>query len=404
MDIRTFELKDILPNPFRRVEKYPLVEAKVDNLVESIKTTGFWENIIVRINGDSQPEIAFGHHRLSALRKVYPETQAFDWNVRALTDGQMIQMMARENGESYRSDPSVLRETITATLKALGEGKIGPEEMPIGSNASKQYIRYAPGFETAPSTGALRQYTKESLAKFLGLARPTGNPQDSFDTAFATLELMSEGYLTEAQVKGADAGKLSYLVRVARAYRDGAMEQREAKEAKGQEIDKKAMNAAKAKVREFVNDFARETKSMKHDDVRKAVKEAVEHAEYTTFFPENKPEDEDDEPDEDDEVCDPDLERRADAMEEAFAQERARRRQAELNAAEEKKAMMRLLEDAKALVKYNRKAFATEVHPDRTGGPDEPMQRVNAAKEWLLKLVEAAASGVRCPCCQGFKA
>lgn len=84
--------------------------------------------------------------------------------------------------------------------------------MPIGANTPKQYIKYATGPSPVPVP-----FTSQSLAQFLGAAKPTGKPQDSFDTAFATLELMSEGYLTEAQVKGADAGKLSYLVRVGRA-------------------------------------------------------------------------------------------------------------------------------------------------------------------------------------------
>lgn len=57
--------------------------------------------------------LGIGHHRLAALREVYKGDQTFDWNVQKLTDGQMIQMMARENGESYKTDASVLRETIT---------------------------------------------------------------------------------------------------------------------------------------------------------------------------------------------------------------------------------------------------------------------------------------------------
>jgi hypothetical protein len=43
----------------------------------------------------------------------------------------MIQMMARENGESYKTDASVLRETIVAAVEAHGAGKILASEMPI---------------------------------------------------------------------------------------------------------------------------------------------------------------------------------------------------------------------------------------------------------------------------------
>jgi hypothetical protein len=81
------------------------------------------------------------------------DTDTYDWNVRDLTDGQMIQMMARENGEAYKTDPSVLRETITATLQALGEGKIKAEELPVPPDTRQDHIRYAPGFGRSPVVG-----------------------------------------------------------------------------------------------------------------------------------------------------------------------------------------------------------------------------------------------------------
>lgn len=41
---------------------------------------------------------------------------------RATTHGrQMIQMIACENGESYKTDAGVLRGTITSTVQALGD-------------------------------------------------------------------------------------------------------------------------------------------------------------------------------------------------------------------------------------------------------------------------------------------
>jgi len=43
-----YQLKDVRPNPFRRSEKYPILKEKVEELVESIETTGFWENIVGR--------------------------------------------------------------------------------------------------------------------------------------------------------------------------------------------------------------------------------------------------------------------------------------------------------------------------------------------------------------------
>ena len=66
-----YQLKDVRPNPFRRSEKYPILKEKVEELVESIQTTGFWENIVGR-EVDGKLQVAYGHHRLEALKKVYP--------------------------------------------------------------------------------------------------------------------------------------------------------------------------------------------------------------------------------------------------------------------------------------------------------------------------------------------
>ncbi len=62
-----FQLKDVVSNPFRRTEKYPISPEKVAALIESIESTGFWENIVGR-EVDGKLQIAYGHHRLAALR------------------------------------------------------------------------------------------------------------------------------------------------------------------------------------------------------------------------------------------------------------------------------------------------------------------------------------------------
>ncbi len=65
-----FQLKNIQPNPFRHVDRYPITKEKVEALRESIRTTGFWDNIVAReVNGKA--EITYGHHRLVALREEY---------------------------------------------------------------------------------------------------------------------------------------------------------------------------------------------------------------------------------------------------------------------------------------------------------------------------------------------
>jgi hypothetical protein len=93
-------------------------------------------------------------------------------------------------------------------VQALAEGKIAPKEMPIitGERQRNDAIRVAPSFVESQllasqqlPTGA---YTVEALAKFLGEVGSDGRPHAGFRAMFGALELLSEGYLTEAQIKG----------------------------------------------------------------------------------------------------------------------------------------------------------------------------------------------------------
>jgi hypothetical protein len=67
-------------------------------------------------------------------------------------------------------------------------------------------IRIAPSYiETKLLAGAQLPsgaYTVEALAKFLGEVGSDGRPHAGFRAMFGALELLSEGYLTEAQIKG----------------------------------------------------------------------------------------------------------------------------------------------------------------------------------------------------------
>jgi len=42
------QVNKIKPNPYRRMESYPIDKEKVESLKTSIKETSFWDNILVR--------------------------------------------------------------------------------------------------------------------------------------------------------------------------------------------------------------------------------------------------------------------------------------------------------------------------------------------------------------------
>jgi len=105
------QIKDLEPNPYRDMENYPIDKDKIQSLKDSIQQTGFWDNVLARKrNGKFQ--IAYGHHRLAAIREVFKPTDEVDIPVKELTDALMIQIMAKENDDNWKTNPKITDETV----------------------------------------------------------------------------------------------------------------------------------------------------------------------------------------------------------------------------------------------------------------------------------------------------
>jgi ParB-like chromosome segregation protein Spo0J len=105
-------VRDIVANPYRKIDNYPIDAAKVEALKESINQTGFWDNLVVREHPDNPGtyQLTYGHHRMEAVRQLGIET--VDFPVRAIDDATMLRMMAQENMDIYQSSPRVVNETV----------------------------------------------------------------------------------------------------------------------------------------------------------------------------------------------------------------------------------------------------------------------------------------------------
>lgn len=115
------KLKDIFPNPYRDFTYVPIDQKKVNALIESIKQTGFWDNVVVRPHPEIQGKYqqAYGHNRLTAAGIVYGSDFEVDLPVRNLSDEIMLQMMANENMEYWAASPAVINETVRQAKKFL---------------------------------------------------------------------------------------------------------------------------------------------------------------------------------------------------------------------------------------------------------------------------------------------
>ncbi len=112
------KIRDLRPNPFRNIKKYPIHKGKIETLKSSIKETGFWDNILAR-KVDDKIQIAYGHHRHEALKQLYGGDHIIDIPVKPLTDALMLQIMANENMEDWKTEPTVIDETVKAARDFL---------------------------------------------------------------------------------------------------------------------------------------------------------------------------------------------------------------------------------------------------------------------------------------------
>lgn len=100
MTIAKVRLGDVRHNPFRRFDEFPLIEKKVAALQNSIQETGFWDNVLGRVV-EGGVEIAYGHHRIEAAKRVYGEDHEIGITIRELSDIEMLRVMGLENSEDW---------------------------------------------------------------------------------------------------------------------------------------------------------------------------------------------------------------------------------------------------------------------------------------------------------------
>lgn len=155
---------DLKPNPYRKIDKYPIDKEKVEELKNSIEDTGFWDNVVARKKEDYF-EIAYGHHRLQALKEL--DIKEVDIPVKDLDDVMMIKIMANENMDTWKTTTSVMLETVL-TAKEYLENELSKYETweEFRSNKSiRPIIKSEPEFRSIKGKGEVGQTI---LTKFLG--------------------------------------------------------------------------------------------------------------------------------------------------------------------------------------------------------------------------------------------
>lgn len=281
-----FRISEIQANPFRHIDRYPIRQDKVAALRESLRATGFWDNVVARVRQPTKtgvravPEIAYGHHRLFALREEYDGDFEVNLIIRDLSDDAMLKIMARENMEEWGTSAAVEHETVRAVVEAYAEGKIDLPR-PVASIPATQ-IRDAPSFVAGKGRQPVaRPYTAREVSEFLGWLQPDGTPANKVQQALAALQFIEEGTLAEADFDGLTTMQAQSVVEQARRARAASEakardERAQAERAQRQAADAEKRRAAAEKERE---QRAAQAERVRDEQARlRAEREAVDAA------------------------------------------------------------------------------------------------------------------------------
>ena len=255
-----FKLKDVHPNPFRDMARYPIHAQKIAQLKKSIETTDFWDNIVARKAPNGKGiEIAYGHHRLTALREMFPGTKEFDFIVRDLTDTDMLKIMAHENLDDWGHDSGIERETVRAVVTAFAEDRVALAKP--NKDTPTTAIRYAPSFcfmnqQVAGRSREPRERSHPYIADTIGAFLGGTMSNDTIKFTLQALCLIENGYLQESQLQGLSSNECrTVVVETERSIKQA--------EAIKKEAERKAMSAPTPVLqKQIVRDAEKKAKTM----------------------------------------------------------------------------------------------------------------------------------------------
>lgn len=281
-ELRRIPVKQLVPNPFRDLDRYPVQRDKIEALRESIRTTGVWPNIVGRPGKGRTIEQAYGHNRRAAIAEELGEDAIIDVLVCEISDDLMMKIMARENAAEWATSAQAEHETIRAVVLAYGEGRI---TLPtIGAKANKSVIRYAPSFvPDALGPDRAHPYTVETVAAYIGWRGPAGKPQDKVYSALSALQYIEEGLTSTDKFVGLTTKQAEAVIdeaKRARFYRETLAREEDRKAEEARKAAKQAEAEADAEAREIAEraeQHARKQAKQHREEGRKAATKVAGH-------------------------------------------------------------------------------------------------------------------------------
>ena len=161
--------------------------------MRSIDAVGFWVGVIARPKG-KRAELAFGHHRIEAGRRV--GLKEIPLIMSNLDDADMLRFMARENGEDYNAEFLMMLNTWEGAAKFLSHTCMHVSD--------EQYVEIAKflGWTFTSATGRDK-----------GKVRPTSLAE----TCYAAHDLIEDGVLKHNDLRNLPWSEVREIVVRARA-------------------------------------------------------------------------------------------------------------------------------------------------------------------------------------------
>lgn len=135
----TVTLGSLKSNPFKKdIRHGKLDEEKIQKLIGSIEDNGYWDSLVCREAG-GEYEIAFGHHRVEAAKRVLGDNYETSLQVIDYDDANMLRAMGAENATNETDSIEAQVDQIIVTKKFLLANPSACHSSGTGRMSGKQH-------------------------------------------------------------------------------------------------------------------------------------------------------------------------------------------------------------------------------------------------------------------------
>lgn len=255
------KIGDIIPNKFRDFDTYKIQDDHVESLMESIRELNQWDAIPARKTDGGKYEIACGHHRVEAMKRL--DITHVELNVSNRTDDEMLKIMVSENSTQRGHDVPAMMDSVSAITKRIAYELLRYEDF-------EEFQEYSLCVTIVTNK---KSYTKalELLIKGEGLGAKTIR-------AYSGEKILSKRDTDTAIAALKDSGVIGRIVQEVQEQIQDELEEEERLERLIKEKEEEERKKKEEEIKKNKEEAERKAKVAKGTAERKAAKEAERKA------------------------------------------------------------------------------------------------------------------------------